>query len=805
MNIKGSSAGDPASLETFMSEITTKQQKRESLAINIHKLKKIERSMILTQKNSAKLEEQGEILLKHELIVKDAVVNKALDVRLQIFQADLQRTIENRLDEFSCKFSDLISKKVDASFYKETLDSKAAKTELNKTNEQVMEFNEKMELLNQYLEKLRRDEEEKRNPVQNEIDRLDNDKADQLEFMELQQKVIDLKEIVDSFDEDDEDEFDDEDSVEEDVLSLNQSGNNLNANSNSASDKDEQKVEENAEEQQPEEENKDQTINEVASVEKRKEVLHDMPDMSQIKSIIEENPLTMPLKTVVKTNSVSPADSPQYLQKINLSNIDTQKEVHLQDDDFKSPIIKPVKIDMTQKSKRDTTPDPATPAVHLKSTEKEESVSKETPRIEAAPSVMNSTAAAKNESGFNFNNTKESFNKSSFTKTSKVQRKETESTVKSRSKLSRMNSKMSMVSSRRKGPGAGLKTKIDELNKKVQISNLNMEKALEDFKTMKNQEAQRHERFQEMDDLVTYLQKNYDQWLDEHQEIIIRHQELDEQYNKGLVDISDKYSKISKIYKETKQMVEANRKAFKDGFERIIRCEVNQQEDHRRIQVLQNKIKEDMLSKALPNESLEKLQENYAGNVDEKFEVLYDRIHQMATDQADFNLKMKKSLDRLGAPIQKQMETMIKENELMHIELERSQNHNRELLTSCGFFRNNDNLKISNDSQFSDFKRKKSMLKRQGMNALGNTTLNLTSLSFGKSKPDYDTSDHKNQVSFQFDSYIPMAKRSKRASPITFSANRSKIKLFKPSKSTDRKSFDSNGYSHPSKIKLYTD
>ena len=48
---------------------------------------------------------------------------------------------------------------------------------------------------------------------------MDNDKADQLKFVELKKEVEELKQVVNSFD--DGDEYDEEDSVEEDVLSLN--------------------------------------------------------------------------------------------------------------------------------------------------------------------------------------------------------------------------------------------------------------------------------------------------------------------------------------------------------------------------------------------------------------------------------------------------------------------------------------------------------------------------------------------------------------------------------------------------------
>ena len=79
---------------------------------------------------------------------------------------------------------------------------------------------------------------------------------------------------------------------------------------------------------------------------------------------------------------------------------------------------------------------------------------------------------------------------------------------------------------------------------------------------------------------------------------------------------------------------------------------------------------------------LQKFKENQEEGIDNKFEALYERIQTMAIDQANFNSSIQQKVDRLGIPIQKQVETMMKENDLIHTELERSQNHNRELLSS---------------------------------------------------------------------------------------------------------------------------
>lgn len=53
-----------------------------------------------------------------------------------------------------------------------------------------------MDLLNQYLEDKRKEEEENRNPFKIELDRLDNDKADKLEFLQLKQMVEEVKQVL---------------------------------------------------------------------------------------------------------------------------------------------------------------------------------------------------------------------------------------------------------------------------------------------------------------------------------------------------------------------------------------------------------------------------------------------------------------------------------------------------------------------------------------------------------------------------------------------------------------------------------
>ena len=170
--------------------------------------------------------------------------------------------------------------------------------------------------------------------MQKELDRLDNDKADKLEFIQLKRNFEDLKEIVESFDENLDDEFDDVDSVEEDVLSLDR------FEVKKSTEKEEDSV------------NSDAPItpepNNAATLPKQTSVfpISKAPNADKIQNpaigaIIRDEGM---IKTVQKKNS--------------LLQINTQNEVHLKRDD--SPIIKSnqIGVNPSESPKRDKTPDP---------------------------------------------------------------------------------------------------------------------------------------------------------------------------------------------------------------------------------------------------------------------------------------------------------------------------------------------------------------------------------------------------------------------------------------------------------------
>ena len=344
------------------------------------KLNKIDKLKITSTKNSEKLETQGNILLKHENVLKDVVLNSALDVKFNLFRSEIEKKIEDQFEIFTIKFNTQIQEKVDSLIFYEKLKEKATKEQLNETNEQIKEFASKMELLNQFLEQKRRDEEENRNPVQRELDRLDNDKADKLEFFELKEKVEELKEIVDSFDDDEDDQWDEEDSVEEDVLSLAKgndfiSGQELEGEEDvfSSSNKTPLPFLNNENNQ----EMKEDSNKEFGQSNKVSEQSNHISEKSN--TIIPED---KEVKNIIKDSKVRKIsiDSKIQERKKESPNIDTQQEVHLEKDN--SPLIKPVLMGLHSQddTKRDNTPDPTLNREELHSVAQESQ--KQTPRAE---------------------------------------------------------------------------------------------------------------------------------------------------------------------------------------------------------------------------------------------------------------------------------------------------------------------------------------------------------------------------------------------------------------------------------------
>ena len=138
---------------------------------------------------------------------------------------------------------------------------------------------------------------------------------------------------------------------------------------------------------------------------------------------------------------------------------------------------------------------------------------------------------------------------------SKDYRRDTITSRQSKSRLSRMGSKMSLVSSKKKAPGAGMKLKIDEISKQIQEIKLNLDKNLEDVRVIKIAEIERKQTLTQMRETVAFLQQNHDIWNADHDLIKVKQQEINDQHSDGMKSIHSTYDEINKLHKDMQKMI----------------------------------------------------------------------------------------------------------------------------------------------------------------------------------------------------------------------------------------------------------
>jgi predicted secreted acid phosphatase len=148
------------------------KKNKEMLASHIQRMKKLEGAVGLAKRNEGRIKDQAEIIERHDGLLKTVVSQSDFGIKLDSFKSEIIMLVGDRLSDFSKRFSGVLKQKVDADVFIEKINEKATKEMLSEINEQIVEFYNKMGLINQYLEQKRRDEEENRNPIQRELDRL---------------------------------------------------------------------------------------------------------------------------------------------------------------------------------------------------------------------------------------------------------------------------------------------------------------------------------------------------------------------------------------------------------------------------------------------------------------------------------------------------------------------------------------------------------------------------------------------------------------------------------------------------------
>lgn len=217
------------------------------------------------------------------------------------------------------------------------------------------------------------------------------------------------------------------------------------------------------------------------------------------------------------------------------------------------------------------------------------------------------------------------------------------------------------------GGGGGADSKI------VSELQLNVKKLLEDMRKIKNFEHESGLTFRKIDQTFENLKQKSDLIEEEQAKIRKRNEEIESEHASAMGDLAEKTKKVAKIYNDIQKMVGDFKKEYRYGFKKIIKAEVD-------INDLLNQVKF-IKTKILPKNQQKQLNKaDLIKEIDGKFEIMYEQVASMASEQANFNIKIQNDQNKLQEPLEIEISKIRQESDLMMRELERTQKANRELM-----------------------------------------------------------------------------------------------------------------------------
>lgn len=231
--------------------------------------------------------------------------------------------------------------------------------------------------------------------------------------------------------------------------------------------------------------------------------------------------------------------------------------------------------------------------------------------------------------------------------------------------LSRMGSKLSIATRKRRRRGGPDPKDINELK-------LNMKNALEDIRKLKNFEHDSLGTFRRFENTLVDLKRNDTNIMTQNRKLNSKQEVIQLEHSQAMKEASEQTEKVVKIYKDIQKMIGKFKTEYRYGFKKIIKSEVDINFLNQQLNFIKTKIKPKKEEKINKEKLLEE--------IDEKFEILYGQVSNMATEQAHFNLRIQNDQERLKEPLESELSKIRQESHIMMRELERTQNNNRRIL-----------------------------------------------------------------------------------------------------------------------------
>ncbi|CAI2387876.1 unnamed protein product [Moneuplotes crassus] len=597
-----------------------KPQKNPVLQTYVLQNKKFAKTIREVEHLKRQFQTQSALIANQQRLINDCMTLAAYKTHSKLFEKDFEKSIKNKIDVFRGQVLKEIPDSKDIKVFGKPLEEYFE--QYNNIFQQVNRMQLDIYDLKQQL-KMKADEKlQMPSASEAELFRLGEIKADKSEIEALRQEIDRLEqmmvEVEGEYDES-YDEYDDEDSEVEDVISLDEAG-----------------ISNHDKEDNDEEDFFDESQN---SQDPNKAIAEKVKNLT--KQNFAQGAIFEPsAKLGEKDEKAKEEEKGKQEKELKEKEAKKEEEIKVNED-------LPVEEEKKEPKKIDdkTTKDP--------SKKSEDKKRKSSNAIDCA------------ETNHSLGQTMNNFNQKPINK-DKIK---SQSTMKSRGgRLNRMTSKLSIATRKMRGSRKGGN------HKEVNELKLNIKKLQEDVQRLNKFENESAVTSRRFESTLVDLKKKNDLFVNQHNKILKKQEEMENQHSSALENIKKETLKVVKIHKDIKKLISDFKAEYRYGFKKIIKAEVDINFLLQQMKFIKTKIK--------PKDE-EKLDKNkLLGEIDGKFELLYGQVSEMATEQAFFNSSLQKEHENLKEPIKNEISKIREESNIMLRELERTQNNHREILNS---------------------------------------------------------------------------------------------------------------------------
>ena len=191
----------------------------------------------------------------------------------------------------------------------------------------------------------------------------------------------------------------------------------------------------------------------------------------------------------------------------------------------------------------------------------------------------------------------------------------------------------------------------------------------------------------EINSKLSQMESNYYKLFDRQDQLRDEFSDLYTKCTDSVNTINDNNQRFAEWYREAIRTTETFKKEYKQGFKRVLSFEADINEVKNKVKVINKKILD--LKIINVDKPIRNATDKVLRNVGEKFTEIYGQVNEVVRSQSTLNSYIREGQDNLSEGFQTEIQDLRKQNNMLNQELERTQEHNRTLLSDFDFFKSN--------------------------------------------------------------------------------------------------------------------